>query len=62
MSIFGTCGFAMNTGSYKVRSELTARNARRLAKKNKDIGHGRNKKHMGREGQKEEGARDSASL
>lgn len=62
MSIFGTCGFAMNTGGYKVRSELTARNARRLAKKNKDIWHGRNKKLMGREGQKEETSGDSPSL
>lgn len=42
---------------------LSARNARRMERKhNKDIGHGRNQKQLGREGQKEEGSGDSASL
>lgn len=62
MSIYGTCGFAVSADGYKVWSELTARNARWLAKKNKDIADGCYKKLMGREGQKEKDARDSASL
>ena len=61
----GTNGFRMDCGGYKVRSPfISARNARRIERKNKDIGYGRshNKKQLGREGQKEEGSRDGTFL
>ena len=59
----GTNGFKMGCGGYKVRSPfITARNARRIERKTKDIGHGRNQKQLGREGQEKEGSGDSASL
>lgn len=48
---------------HKVKRSITARNARRIERKhNKDIGNGRNQKQLGREGQKEEGSRNSAIL
>ncbi len=48
---------------HKTKRPITARNARRIERKlNKDIGHGRNQKQLGREGQKEEGSGDSAIL
>jgi len=52
----GTSGYKVDCGGYKVRSGfISARNARRIERKhNKDIGHGRNQKQLGREGQKEE--------
>jgi hypothetical protein len=59
----GTNGFKMGCGSHKVRSPfISARNARRIERKTKDIGHGRNQEQLGREGQKEEGCRDSPIL
>jgi len=59
----GTNGFKMGCGSYKVRSPfISARNARRMERKNKDIGHGRNQEQLGREGQKEEGSGNGTIL
>ncbi len=60
----GTSGYRLDCGGYKVRSPfISARNARRIERKhNKDIGHGRNQKQLGREGQKEEGSGNSAIL
>jgi hypothetical protein len=59
----GTNGFKMGCGSYKVRSPfISARNARRIERKTKDIGHGRNQKQLGGEGQKKEGSGNSAIL
>lgn len=52
----GASGFKMDCGGYKVKNPfISARNALRLERKNKDIGHGRNQKQLGRESKKEEG-------
>lgn len=60
----GTSGYMVDCGGYKVRSPfISARNARRIErKKNKDIGHGRHQKQLGREGKKEEGTGDRTIL
>lgn len=64
MKGIGTSGYKLDCGGYKVKSPfISARNARRIEwKHNKDLGHGRNQKQLGREGQKEEGSGDRASL
>ena len=58
----GTNGFKQSTGSYKIRGCITARNLRRLARKNKDVIHGRHSEQMDREAEKEKDSRDSASV
>ena len=47
---------------HKLKRPISARNARRIERKTKDIGHGRNQKQLGREGQKEEGGGNSPCL
>jgi len=58
----GTNGFKQSAGSYKIRGCITARNLRRLAKKNKDVIHGSHSEQMDREAEEEKDSRDSASL
>jgi len=50
----GTNGFRMGAGGYKVRGCMTARNLRRLAKKNKDVIHGSHSKQVDSQREKEE--------
>lgn len=50
----GTNGFKMSAGSYKVRSGISARNLRRLAKKNKDVIHGSHSEQVDSKREKEE--------
>lgn len=45
----GTNGFKQSAGTYKVRGCISARNLRRLAKKNKDVIHGSNSEQVDRE-------------
>ena len=51
-----------NRPQVNTQRPITARNAKRLAKKNKDVIHGRHSEQVDREAEEEKDSRDSASL